>query len=483
VHERGRVLVAAERVPLARAAYGGASLEPAIEAPRGVAGDVAPEEAVATIVRGVLACSGPATAEELSARLGLPLATVEAGLARVESEGQVLRGRFRPAPADGAREVEWCDRGLLARIHRLTIGKLRREIEPVSTADFLRFLLRWQHVAPGTQLHGEEGVLRVIEQLQGFQAAAGAWEDEILRARIGGYRPEWLDALCLSGEVAWGRLDAPRAAGAAIRAAAPIGVALRDALPWLVEGGDDRPAPEGLSHAARDVLEYLRRRGASFLPELVAGSGRLRTEVDEAVRELVAAGLVTADGFQALRSLLARPELRRRAATRARRTGGPRRREAQGRWSLFRAPAPPPPAAEVAERFARQLLARYGVVCRDILGRESRAPGWRDLLLVYRRLEARGEVRGGRFVAGAPGEHFALPAAVEALRAVRRAEPRGETVRVAASDPLNLAGILTPGPRIAAGPGRGLVYREGVPEVLEPAAGRGAAPLEAVPRP
>lgn len=461
LHPGGRVLVAAERVSIARAAYAEGRLEPAIEPPPALATAVDPEEALGAIVRGWLSCSGPKTASDLADILQLPEGRVNVGLARVEREGQILRGHFRPGGGD-RRKLEWCDRVLLARIHRLTIGRLRREIEPVATADFIRFLLRWQHAAPHTQLHGEEGLLRVIGQLQGFEAAAGAWESEILRARVADYRPSWLDALCLSGEVAWGRL-ARRVASAAsgpaprgaLRAAAPIALVEREDLSWLLEPEDG--GADGLSHAARDVLEHLSRRGASFLPEIVAGAGRLRAEVDEALRELVATGLVTADGFQALRSLLARP-----SRNHPRHPAGPRAREAQGRWSLLPRAATP---ADSCERFARQLLARYGVVFRDLLGREARAPAWRELLLVYRRLEARGEVRGGRFVAGAAGEHFALPAAVEALRAARREEPGGEIVRVAASDPLNLVGIVLPGPRVTAGVGRAVVYRDGVPEV------------------
>jgi ATP-dependent Lhr-like helicase len=467
-HSRGRALVPAERVAIARAAWPAGRLHPNIPAAPGSAALVEDGEAHVAIVRGWLSSIGPTTARELADRLGIALEAIERGLARVEAEGQVLRGTFRAAARSSTSEpqLEWCDRVLLARIHRLTIGRLRREIEPVATSTLVRFLLRWQHLAPHTQLHGEEGLLRVIGQLQGFEAGAAAWEPELLRPRVADYRPSWLDSLCLSGEVAWGRLarrEAPRpvarAARAALRAAAPIGIVRRDDLSWLLATGD--PATEdGLSHAAGDVIAHLAARGASFLPEIVEGTGRLRAEVEDALREVVATGLATADGFQALRTLLARPSKRTRGHP-----VGPRARSPQGRWSLLPRPAV---AADATDRLARQLLDRYGVVFRDLLARESRAPPWRELLPVYRRLEARGELRGGRFVAGAPGEQFALPAAVEALRTARRDDARGERVRVAASDPLNLVGIILPGPRVAAGGGRAVAFLDGVPEAPTP---------------
>ncbi len=467
-----RAMVAAERIPLARAVYAGADFDPEVKVPPALAVEMDAGEAAIALVRGRLACSGPMAAGELAERLSLPWKRIEEALAAIEADGQILRGHFTPGRKDG--EIEWCDRGLLARIHRLTIGRLRREIEPVSIADFLRFLLRWQHVAPGAQLHGEEGVLKVIEQLQGFELAAGAWEDEVLRSRVAAYQPAWLDALCLGGEVIWGRLAGRNGASSAgfVRPAtlagkaAPITLALRGDLEWLRE-----PVPAGgreaLSHAARDVYDWLKTRGASFLPEVVAGSGRLKTEVEDALRELVAAGLVTAYGFQALRSLIGRREREKRLARyRFRNAGGPPPRNAQGRWALLHGTAIETPEVASVERVARQLLRRYGVVARDLLAREAHVPTWRELLLVYRRLEARGEIRGGRFVAGLGGEHFALPEAVEALRAVRRLEARGETVRVSACDPLNLVGILTPGPRVPAMLGNEVAYRDGVP--MEP---------------
>jgi ATP-dependent Lhr-like helicase len=424
----------------------------------------APDVAAARALRGWMARLGPITAPALSARLGLPLPLTQAALHRLESEGLVLRGSFLPGGEPGA---DWCDRGLLARIHRLTLGRLRREIEPVSGADLVRFLLRWQHAAPGARLHGSRGVAEVIGQLQGFHAAAGAWEREILPARVTGYEPGLLDALCLSGEVAWGRLavapepgNVPRRRAAPTRHA-PVTLALRTDLPWLLSAAHGEPPRLGAS--ARALVDLLGRCGACFLPDLAAMTGRLPGEVDGALWELVSAGLVTCDGFAGLRTLLDPPPRHR-----PRRPG-----QGGGRWALLRPPRPAdaPPAPSPLEPVARQLLARWGVIFRDLLGREPLAPPWRELLPVYRTLEARGEIRGGRFVAGLSGEQYALPAAVESLRAVRRAPGGRERVELSGADPLNLVGGILPGARVPATLGARLAYLDGVPVEAYPAAG------------
>ena len=488
--------VAAERLLLARSAYPDAEMGPRIAA----AAPSRPlpsskEAAAAEILRGWLDSSGPTTAAELSQRLAIEERAVEAALLQLESEGQVLRGRFSPGLAAG--ETEWANRRLLARIHRLTLGRLRREIEPVSTADFMRYLCRWQRVASGTRLYGIEGMLQVIRQLEGYEAPGPAWEAAILPARVADYQPEFLDRLCLAGEVGWGRLSphpafspAPEAGepingarlgtGRRVRPtrAAPLALFLREDAAWLLGGipsNQDRPA--ALSHAARAVLEVLEQRGASFFADLARGAGRLASEVEDALWELAAAGLVTADGFENLRSLL--DPKRRRGEGRGRQA---RPRHAAGRWALLaetvdnaaviddesgkqadRAAQSTP--AEPVEAFARQLLKRWGVVFRDLARRESLSPPWRDLLLVLRRMEARGEVRGGRFAAAFVGEQFALPEAVDLLRTVKRARPDGEEIILAAADPLNLVGALLPGERIhAAGTGR-VTLRDGIPVV------------------
>ena len=315
----------------------------------------------------------------------------------------------------------------------------------------------------------------MIERLQGFEAAAGAWEREILAARTSGYQPGWLDELCLSGEVTWGRLglhESARHAGRRLSATVPLALLLRRDLGWLL---DARPEPGALATApsgkpsgpALDVLAHLERAGASFVEDIAAGVRRLRIEVEEGLCELVTAGLVTGDGFAGLRSLL-HSEKRRRP-----RPGRPtpaRPSPGTGRWSRLAPPAAPS-ADDLVEARARQYVRRYGVVFRDLLQREPGVPAWRDLLRVYRRLEMRGDLRGGRIVGGFVGEQFAAPEALEALRAIRRAEPTGEIVSVSACDPLNLVGIVTPGPRVPAVLGHRVSYRDGVP-VVEEARGR-----------
>lgn len=437
------------------------------------------DAAALAIVRGWIPRVGPVTAAALASRIGLLPARVESGLARLEVEGVVLRGNFLPGAPWSPEAPHWCERSVLARIHRLTLGRLRREIEPSTAADLLRFLARWQHVAPGTRLHGARGVAEVVGQLQGFHAAAGSWERELLAARVADYEHRLLDELCLAGEVAWGRLavgpmpeEAPRRRNAPTRNA-PVTLALREDLPWLLDGIGGPPVPLGPS--AQALVDELGRRGASFLPDLAHATGRLPGEVEQALWELVSAGLVTCDGFSGLRTLVDPPARGRFV----RRSGF-----AGGRWSLLRRPPPAGPPADggerglddaVVEKLADQYLRRYGVVFRDLLARESAPPPWRELLRVYRALEARGAIRGGRFVAGFTGEQFALPEAVDALRAARRAPREGaERVEVSAADPLNLVGVLTPGGRVPAVLGNRVAFVDGVPAEAGTQGARGA---------
>ena len=437
-----------------------------------------PESALVEIVRGHLAFHGPTTAVQIAAPLGVRPSDVEAALAQIELAGAVLRGRFLSDPADLAKlgdGTQWCERRLLARINRRMLDGLRREIEPVTAADFLRFLFGWQNVRPGSQLHGQPGLARIIAQLQGYEAAAGAWERAILPARLVGYDSGWLDALCLSGGVAWGRLAARPAGGTPTRAA-PIALCRRADLPWLLvpEPEAERFDEAALSPPARDLLAQLAGRGASFLDELITGTRRLRTEVEDALGELVSAGRVTGDGFSGLRALISATQTRGGARARwhsrwSRRTGGP---VGAGRWAVLRhgPSAPGDPNSSQAEEarheaLARQYIKRYGVVFRDLLAREAHAPVWRDLVRIYRRMEMSGELRGGRLVGGFVGEQFAAPEAVDALRATRRDERRGEIVRLSACDPLNLVGIVTPGPRVQAIQTNTVTYVDGVPQL------------------
>ena len=403
-------------------------------------------------VRGWMESLGPVSAASLAATLAFPLDEIESALLKLESEGQVMRGRFSPDLPDG--QTEWCNRRVLARIHRLTLGQLRREIEPVTAAQFERFLFQWQHLNPRSRLHGVDGTLQIIKQLQGYEISAAAWEAEVLARRVARYEPEFLDQLCLSGEVMWARLSPHPAFEAAVprrvrpTRTAPIAIFLRESTDWLAALDPDAKAPM-LSHAAREVLAQIEQRGASFFADLVRATGRLASEVEDGLWELVAAGLVTADGFENLRSLV--DPKRRRGEGRGRFS---RPRHAAGRWALVRHSANLVTNDARALAFADQLLARWGVLFRDLLARESLAPPWRDLLPVLRRKEAQGEIRGGRFVSGFSGEQFARPEALDLLRAIRRASQKPDAeaddhVEVANSDPLNLAGIILPGPRVS----------------------------------
>jgi len=372
---------------------------------------------------------GPVTESELK------IPDASGALLQLESQGRILRGRFTP----GAMEIEWCDRRLLARIHRYTLNRLRAEIEPVSAADFMRFLLHWQHVAGEDQVKGTEGLAAVIEQLEGFELAAAAWEHDVLPARVADYGAEQLDRLCLSGRVAWGRL-AP-GAKAPLRTS-PIALLLREhAAHWSME----KAVPEFSSEAAA-VREALQKRGASFFSELVNATRLLPAFVERALAELAGAGVASADSFAGLRALLAPPDKRRDLV------------ETAGRWSLLASER-----ADDVEVVAKTLLKRYGVVFRSMLQRESGLPPWRELVRVYRRMEARGEIRGVRFVASFGGEQFAAADAVGRLRAVRKTERADELVVLSAADPLNLVGILTPHPRIASVYRNRLLLKDGLP--------------------
>ena len=494
--------VAAECADMVRAAFPDVVFEPQPRAVRGAGEPPTSDEAELVLVRGRVESIGPFTPAALADALGMSRSAVDIALASLEGTGNILRGRFTP----GCPEMEFCDRRILARIHRDTIGRLRREVEPVSAAAFVRFLSRWQHVDDGYRLRGEDGLLQVVDQLQGFEAAAVAWETDVLPLRVADYRPQALDALCIEGDVVWGRFSRrTNGDGSPNRAAlsrnGPISLGLRESLPWLIaEPEADAAGPVG---AAGDVYELLSKRGASFLADIVRGTRRLPADVENALWQLVAMGLVTSDGFAGLRGLVNGTAKQVRQSPRFRRRNA--RRPAASRWSLLEVPPdddwdvlPDEPVSdrsrepdearasvipakagihlpdaesaldhvrhrEPEEERAFQLLQRYGIVFPDLLAREPAAPPWRVLVRIYRRAEARGEIRGGRFVTGFIGEQFALPEAVEMMRSTRRAEDDGSLTIVSACDPLNLAGILSPGPRVPALPGNRVVYRGGVP--------------------
>lgn len=534
-----RAWVATERLGTALTLLPSARPCPALDAPPW-SPVLEREDALRRVVSGQLDHRGPVTAGALAEALGLPADEVFGALLALEADGAILRGSFSRAAAAprGGRTVreaalaiaageaagltapgetaaidpatEWCNRRILARIHRLTLARLRAEIEPVSAAALMRFLLRWQRLARGTQLLGSDGLARVLEQLGGWETAAGAWEREVLPARLCGYDPSWLDALCLTGQVVWCRLSprrreaepaisAPAAGEAAGEAAperrssgrvapsrsAPLALLPRRDASWLRAAAAVAQADaEAVSPAAQLVVLELTRAGASFLADLVQRTLLPPDEVEEALWELVAAGLATADGFASLRVLVDRgrgqvkslhdgpgasaPTARRwqEAVKKARHRDRERPSHAlrslptaAGRWWLL----PPAQAADMdVESSARQLLHRYGVVFRDLVVREASLPPWRELLVALRRLEARGEIRGGRFVSGFVGEQFALPEALDELRAVRREGSAKEPVRVPATDPLNLTGVLSPGPRVPAVVGNAVLYLDGV---------------------
>ena len=519
-----KLWVAAESLPMWQAVHPDATLQPAIEAPAEFAAKAwTREDALVELLRARLACVGPIRATELARTFGVPDSDTAIALAALEREGTAMRGRFTP----GANEEEWCDRHLLARIHRRTLQRLRREIEPVAPRDFLRFLLDWQHVSPEARLRGPDALAAVLVQLEGFEAPAGAWESQLLPARVAGYDIAWLDALCGAGRIAWTRLRASTGGAHAspVRASPIVLLPRKQLSAWNTVGAQAGTESPALSSRAQAVVEFLAQHGASFFGEIADGTRLLKVELEDALGELVGAGMIGADSFAGLRALLQpaskRKHPRQRRLARHLLNGI----EDAGRWSLIRrstqgfphpalrarrfAPPPPhagegdertarvgggnhvpphagegdertarvgggshaPPHAEEGENLeliARVLLRRWGVVFWKLLQREAAwLPPWRELRRVYQRLEARGEIRGGRFVEGMVGEQFALPEAVEALRRVRKRAHDGALIAISGADPLNLVGGVLPGARVPALATSRIVYRDGLPVAVQ----------------
>jgi ATP-dependent Lhr-like helicase len=490
------LFVAAERLPLFDALFPGAgSPDAGILAPSTHMKAWSKEEAVVALVRGRLEGVGPTTAEAIATSVGLPVNDIDAALLVLEAEGTAMRGRFveegygRQATGDGqdasthrlspvtrSLPPQWCDRRLLARIHRYTVKRLRAEIEPVQATDFLRFLFDWQHVSANARMQGSDAIAAVLAQLEGFDVPASAWETEVLPARIAEYDPAWLDEQCLAGRIAWMRM-APRA-GDAERGAAPVRstpialLARRNLKLWTAFAAPAQSSE--LTSKALQALQFIQQHGASFFDEIADGAGLLPNQVEDALAELVAVGLVNADSFGGLRALLVPADRRRPSARDARR----RRRIAifgmqdAGRWTLAHSGLRTASYNRVSdsdalEHVCRTLLRRWGVVFWKLLERESKwLPPWRDLLMCLRKLEARGEIRGGRFVAGFSGEQFALPEAVGALREARRMAGAQQTISLCAADPLNLVGIVTPGARLPSLTGNRVLYCDGAPIAL-----------------
>ncbi|MBA2657878.1 MAG: DEAD/DEAH box helicase [Tatlockia sp.] len=413
-----------------------------------------PEEAMTAVVRGWLSYLGPTTEQELAEILSLDEDRIKQILLQIEATGFILRGHFRTA---NTSEFEWCERRILARIHGLTLGILRKEIEPVSAMQFINWLLEWQHLSPSSRLRGEQGLLEVIRQLQGYEIPANAWEKQIFAKRVIDYDKDWLDKLCSSGKIGWGRLS-PHPAMASIPAAnnlpskriiptsiSPISFFVREDSKWMA---GFKPLDSGdlqiLSPVAQSIYGYLQENGASFFIDILENTGHLKTEIETGLWELVSAGLLTADGFDNLRALI---DPYRRNGKRGRRLNY--YPQTTGRWALLKTnKAKSSNPSEQIEAACMMLLRRYGVCFRELIVKEKIIPSWRDLLISFRRMEAKGEIRGGRFVSGFRGEQFALPYAVESLRASRKKMANYENRSISAIDPLNLIGLILPGKRV-----------------------------------
>jgi ATP-dependent Lhr-like helicase len=464
--------LALERLTCLQAIYPQATLLPALQALPGFDEAWALDEAVLEVIRARFSAFGPLPLTAIAEPLGLPANQVTQALAQLEREGYVLRGRFTP----GAGLEEWCERHLLARIHRYTVKRLRREIEPVALQDFMRFLFDWQHLSAATQGQGNAVLPAIVGQFEGYPAAASAWDSDILSARIKDYSPGWLDDLCRSGKLVWTRLTARnKGAGTALRST-PILLLPRSQV-GLWSGLTEQTPVSELSAKTQKVHEALSQHGALFFDELMHEAHLLRSELEIALQELVGAGLVNADSFAGLRALITPASKRQNRSSRRGRGAFVGGMDDAGRWALLRrGPAAPvvenqrpaPTPTETLEHIAMTLLRRYGVVFWRILEREADwLPSWRELLRTFHRLEARGEVRGGRFVSGLAGEQFASPEAIPLLREVRRRPHDGSLIAVCGVDPLNLAGTLLPGAKVPALASNRLVYRDGIPAAAE----------------
>jgi ATP-dependent Lhr-like helicase len=475
-HEGREFWVCAECLPMIRAIYfsasGGSSIDPVIEAPaEHGAREWTREAAITELVRGRLQAVAVTTAADLADSLALAKSDIGIALVELESEGFVMRGRFRedattPEAVElGDATLEWCERRLLARINRYTLKTLRAEIEPSSPADYMRFLFDWHGITRRPKPEGVESLDAVVKQLEGYEVPAAAWESDVLAARLNEYDPHWLDSLCLSGRALWARLTPSKSVGAAPVRTTPIALVTR--RHWALWNSLAAATSElQLSHGARALFDYLTANGASFFDDMVGGTNLLRSQAEESLGELVSAGLVNADSYSGLRALLIPSDKKRQLIARRRRVALFGLEDA-GRWSLIRKPVEPARgAAQTAalEQVVDVLLRRYGVLFRKVLEREADwLPPWHALLRVLRRLEAQGKIRGGRFVAGMAGEQFALTEAVTSMRAIRRAEAKGDLVSLSAADPLNLTGIVTPGARVPALTKNRVLYRDGVP--------------------
>jgi ATP-dependent Lhr-like helicase len=436
------------------------------------------EQCLVEILRSRLEGLGPVTAAQLGAPLGIPTEQINMALLVLEQEGYVIQGRFTHT----TQEVEWCERALLARIHRYTVKKLRKEIEAVSPVDYMRFLFAWHRIEE--KADGKEALAAILEQLEGYALPAYSWERDILPSRLDLYIPDWLDNLCTSGRFTWLRAaikeanaketttdETPKKRKPAPVKNTPISIFMRQHAGYWCNPDSLSNNVKNLSANAHKVYTILKNHGASFFFDLVTSTLLLRTQVEGALAELVSYGLVTSDNFTGLRALITPSNKKPNYRSRRNYRYSNNNIEDAGRWTLIQNSLPrqsedkaiAPFDIEQTEHVARTLLNRYGVVFRKVLEKESALPPWRDLLYVYRRMEARGEIRGGRFVSGFAGEQFALPEAVTALRNTRKKPKSGDLITISAVDPLNLTGLVTPGQRVPATINNRILYKDGKP--------------------
>jgi ATP-dependent Lhr-like helicase len=457
VNDTKKLWVAIERVPQFEAIYDSCTTFPSLEIPVKLKEKVwIREESLKEIVRGRLEGSGPVMEQSIAQDLNLPSSSIHIAMLALEQEGFVFRGKYTP----GTEETEWCERRLLARIHRYTLQRLRKEIEAVSPADFMRFLFQWQGLTSDHQSEGPVALENVIGKLEGYEAPAVSWEADLLASRIKNYDHSWLDLCCVSGKVIWGRFGVTENSSrlnAPVKTTPIMLVSRRNAEVWKNYHGKNFN-PE-LSAKASQVFDFLNQRGASFFDDIARSTGMFDSQAEEAIAELVSSGLLTADSFNGLRTLLVPAKYKLSSSSRKPIQFS---MEQAGRWSLIKSTNLETSNATTLELIAKVLLKRYGVVFRKLVEQESIAPPWRELVKVYRSMEARGEIRGGRFVDGIWGEHFALPEAVTQLREVRKQELNNTYVSISACDPLNLLGVILPGKKISRYFGNRVLFKDGV---------------------
>ncbi|MEL7586876.1 MAG: DEAD/DEAH box helicase [Prolixibacteraceae bacterium] len=471
--DSGSLLIAAENLPLVREVYPGKEIRPELTLPERLSRELPPEKDPLTeIIRGRLEITGPTTAESLSNLMQLPTEAINQALYRLENEGFVLRGNF-----SGKDKAEWCERRLLARIHRYTIRKLRSEIQPVSSADYMRFLFSWHQIMPGTQAQGPTALEHVLQKLEGYEAPAAAWEGDILPARVADYDYQWLDMLCVAGKISWGRFrtsvmaDKERKMTPPIKTTPVSFVSRRHLDSWKSrQSATVDSLADVVSPKAAQVFAVLQSQGALFFDDIIRKTGLFQSQGEDVLGELISAGLITSDSFTGLRALLLPDKFKTNAGSR--RDTGLFSMNYAGRWSLLTNMTEEgilhDPQAET-ETIAWALLRRYGILFRRLAEKENLAPPWRDLVRVLRLLELQGQIRGGRFVEGVWGEQFALPEAITGLRQIVKTEKSGMLVAVSAADPLNLTGVLSPGKRVPGYFGNRILYRDGVPVAIKEA--------------